>query len=67
MISPKTDAMEMDSKEDGSVGSVLTSLSKKVKDMKPTASVANEHKEFHAVLSKLGKAIDKVTLQTRTI
>ena len=38
----------------------LSTLSKKVKDADSQKQIGNEVKEYHAALSKLGKAIDKV-------
>lgn len=38
----------------------LSTLAKKVKDADSQKQISNEVKEYHAALSKLGKAIDKV-------
>lgn len=43
-------------------GEVLKELAKECESMKPLESVGSEHKNFHATISKLAKAAEKVGL-----
>jgi hypothetical protein len=54
------DNMETDT--GGSYKDSISALQKRVKATGSSSKVANEHKEFHQVLSKFGKTIDKVKL-----
>lgn len=46
----------------GGAVAVLSQLSKDVEGMKPLDSVGSEHKNFHATISKLAKAAEKVCM-----
>lgn len=46
----------------GGTVAVLSQLSKDVEGMKPLDSVGSEHKNFHATISKLAKAAEKVCM-----
>lgn len=49
----------------GSSAALLTQLAKDVEGLKALEAVASEHKNFHATISKLAKAAEKVMLSLR--
>ncbi len=50
----------MDTGLDINTAQVIQNLQNKVQEIDPVNKVASEHKDFHAAISKYGKAIDKV-------
>lgn len=54
--------MDVEKSLGGGAVAVLSQLSKDVESMKPLDSVGSEHKNFHATISKLAKAAEKVCM-----
>ena len=64
--SPEVEEMDLEESEGGGRGGgvrsevIMAELVKDIERLKPVESVANEHKNFHATISKLAKAAEKV-------